>query len=105
MRRAALSILRSNLRRKVSCERSERNFSTLDLASGDHTLPVHIRADGGGNVDRAIGALIVLHHGNERAADGKPGTIQRMYEFRLPLRVAKARLHPSCLKRLAIRAR
>src|SRR4029079_17795438 len=72
-------------------------FADTRLPPNNHALAVHVGADGGGNVDRAIHALIVLHHGDERAADGKPGTIQRMHEFGLPLRVAKARLHPSRL--------
>src|SRR5438552_12274658 len=72
---------------------------------GDACDPAQVRLQRCGDVDTAVGALVILHHGDQRAADREPGTVQRMHQPRLALCVAEARLHAPRLKSLAIRAR
>src|SRR3989441_3828087 len=72
---------------------------------GDACDPAQVRLQRCGHVDTAVGALVILHHGDQRAADREPGTVQRMHQLRLALCIAEARLHAPRLKSLAIRAR
>src|SRR4030095_15471490 len=71
----------------------------------DVRLAAHVGPQRFRHFDRAVAALVVLDYRDERAADRQAGPVQRMHEFGLALRVAKARVHPSRLERLAIRAR
>ena len=44
--------------------------------------------------DRAVGVLVVLHHRDQRAADGDAGTVERVHQLGLAgRRIAPARLH------------
>ena len=49
--------------------------SRFDLLEAAHVGPQHVR-----NGDAAILVLIVLHDGDQRAADGDARTVQRMDE-------------------------
>ena len=44
---------------------------------------MHVGFEGFGNPNTAVGLLIVFQNGDERAAHGKPGTVQRVDKRRL----------------------
>src|SRR5205085_5953653 len=54
---------------------SARRGQTLEAAG--------VGSERGGNCDRAVGVLVVFQHGDEGAADGEAGAVERMDEFRL----------------------
>src|SRR6266542_6993118 len=74
-------------------------------AGGDELHAAHVGMQRGGHVDAAIGALVILHDRDKRAADGEARAVQRMHELGLALCISVARLHPPRLKRLAVAAR
>ena len=59
-----------------------------------------------GHRDRSVRVLVVLHHRDQRAADGDAGAVERVHELGLAgLRIAPARLHAARLEIGAVRAR
>ena len=46
----------------------------------------------GRHVDPAIGALVVLHHRDQRPPYGNAGAVQRVHQLGLALRISEARL-------------
>ena len=72
-----------------------------DLLHAAHIGPKRIR-----NGDRAVGVLVVLHDGDQRAADRDAGPVQGVDEaVALPLLRPEAGLHPPRLEVAADRAR
>ena len=58
------------------------------------------------HLDRAVGALVILHDRDQRPPHGKPGAVERVDEMRALLsRLAEARVHAPRLEVAAIRAR
>ena len=55
------------------------------LAGLDPVLP-HPRPQDLGHDDRAVGLLVVLHHGDQAAADGDGGAVERVDEAASPFR-------------------
>lgn len=49
--------------------------------------------------------LKIFRHCHQCSSDGETRAIERMHEFVFAVRVAKASLHPACLKALDVRAR
>ena len=83
----------------------EHALSATTRAGGRSASAAHVGLQRVGHVDAAVGALVVLQHGDQRAADREAGAVQRVHELGLALRVAKARLHAPRLERFAVRAR
>src|SRR6185437_13686098 len=73
--------------------------------TADRLHPAHIGLQRIGHGDRAVVLLVVLQHGDEGAADGKPGPVERMDKARaLAFFRAEACANPPGLKLAAIRA-
>jgi hypothetical protein len=65
----------------------------------------HIGAQRLGHLDRAVGLLVVLHHRDQRAADGHAGAVEGVHELGLAgFRIAPARLHAAGLEIAAVGA-
>src|SRR5690606_3991929 len=105
---------------KVSCREGRKNASSRGggvLIVGPLTLPSpplrgrgeekesEVGAEGVGDVDGAVGALVVFHDGDEGAADGDAGAIEGVDQLGFAGGgVAPAGLHAAGLKILAIAA-
>src|SRR5580704_14292293 len=113
-RRASLAGWGSTLRNAPSPtlprERGrEKNVLWVDafsLLGSNHLDAAHIRLQHVRHRDRAIGLLIILHHRNQRAADGHARAVERVDVTHVPaLFGAITRAHPARLKFPAHRAR
>src|SRR5262245_40724560 len=95
--RATCSERASTVRSGLSCAMSSRS---LDDLHATHIALQYVR-----HRDRAALLLVGLHHGDERAADGDPGAVERVH---VPYRPAAlgtvARVHAAGLKLAAQRA-
>src|SRR5215472_4406698 len=86
--------------------RVRRRSSGKSNATGDNLDSSHIGPERSRHRDRAVGALIILHHRDQRAADGEAGPIERMDEAGpLPAFGFAARIHAPRLIVAAVRAR
>ena len=66
---------------------------------------IHIRTQRWRDCDIAVLVLIVFHDGDERAADGEAGAVERVQQFRpAGFGVAPAGLHAPRLKGLEVAA-
>src|ERR1700743_2761847 len=70
----------------------------------DYLEPAHIGLQHVRHRDRAALLLIVLHHGDQRAAYRSTGAVQRVHEARFAVRSARARIHAPRLEIAAHRA-
>src|SRR5215467_726635 len=61
------------VRRRRRCASSARRGQLLEAPG--------VRAQRRGNCDRAVGVLIILQHGDQRAADGESGAVERVDEL------------------------
>src|ERR1700761_1310612 len=87
-------------------EKSFRKLSSVAklLLVLDHLEPAHIGLQHVRHRDRTALLLVILHHGDQRAAYRSTGAVQRVHEARLAVRSARARIHPPRLEITAHRA-
>mmetsp|Transcript_1075 Transcript_1075/g.1642 ORF Transcript_1075/g.1642 Transcript_1075/m.1642 type:complete len:501 (-) Transcript_1075:722-2224(-) len=71
----------------------------MQYGDAPHVGAQHLR-----HRDAAIGVLVVLQHGHQRAAHGQAGAVQRVHQFVLAQGVLEARLHAAGLEGAHVRA-
>src|SRR5690606_28251722 len=68
-------------------------------SSADTFQSAHIAAQRLGHGHAAVGLLVVLQHRDQGPADGQPGTVEGVHQFRLAgFRVPPTGLHAACLE-------
>src|SRR5688572_4758433 len=80
-------------------------YFTRSTRRPDSFQAARVRMQGGGDLDAAVGTLVVFQDRHERAADGKTGTVQCVHELGLALVAAEPRLHTPRLEGLEVAAR
>ena len=70
----------------------------------EHFNTAHVRTKRFGNRHAAVSVLVVFEHGDERAADGEAGTVERVDVLGLAIFILEASAHAAGLEGLAVGA-